>query len=101
MPKISNPSPVIEVSGRKLYDIKVLFKGTNMPVAVYLVKDNSGRDFNLCICFENSPIETRMAIDITEKGWIDIYDDSAKGSELAEAIGAQIMNKINEHAKLN
>lgn len=89
---------VVEVAGRKLYDVSVLFKGTTMPVAVYLVKDQSGKVFNLCVCFEHTPIETRCAIDITEKGWINIYDGD---SELAEAIGAEIEKKINAHAKLN
>lgn len=49
--------------------------------------------------WENTPIETRLAIDITDNGqWIDIYDGK---SELAEAIGALIEQKIHEHAKLN
>lgn len=93
-----NQKRLIEVSGRKLYDIPVLFKGTQMPVAIYLVKDQSGKVFNLCVCFENTPIETKCAIDITEKGWIDIYDGN---SELAEAIGAEIVKKIEAHAKFN
>lgn len=93
----ANPQ-VIEVSGRKLYDLEILYRGTTMPVAVYLVKDASAKVFNLCICFEKTPIETRLAIDITDKGWVDIYDGP---SELAEAIGAQIMKQIEQHAQLN
>ena len=88
----------IEVSGRKLYDPEVVYRGSTMPVAVYLVKNKKGKVFNLCICFEGTPIETRLAIDITEKGWVDIYDGQ---SDLAEAIGEQIMNKIGQHPRLN
>jgi hypothetical protein len=88
----------IEVSGRKLYDLEVFYRGATMPVAVYLVKDKKGKVFNLCICFEGTPIETRLAIDITEKGWVDIYDGQ---SDLVEAIGEQIMKKISQHALLN
>ena len=57
--------PVIEVAGRKLYDVLVLFKGTQMPVAVYLVKDQSGKVFNLCVCFEKTPIEMQNPIALT------------------------------------
>jgi hypothetical protein len=88
----------IEVSGRKLYDLEIFYRGATMPVTVYLVKDKVGKVFNLCVCFEATPIEIRLAIDITEKGWVDLYDGT---SDLAEAIGAGIMKKINEHAKLN
>ncbi len=88
----------IEVSGRKLYDLEVSHRGATMPVTVYLVKDQVGKVFNLCVCFEGTPIETRLAIDITEKGWVDLYDGT---SDLAEAIGAEIMKKLEKHAQLN
>lgn len=95
----NEPSQTVEVSGRKLYDLEVLFRGQTIPVTVYLVKDKQGKVFNLCVCFENTPIETRLAIDITGNGqWIDIYDGK---SELAETIGALIEHKIDQHAKLN
>ena len=95
----NDSTQIVEVSGRKLYDLQVRYRGQTMPVAVYLVKDKAGKVFNLCICFEHSPIETRLAIDIVAGGqWIDIYSGT---SELAQAIGALIEQKIDQHAKLN
>jgi hypothetical protein len=96
---IAMKKETVEVSGRKLYNLEILYRGQVMPVTVYLVKDGAGKVFNLCVCFEHTPIETQIAIDITDEGkWIDIYDGK---SELAEAIGMLIEKKIDQHAKLN
>lgn len=78
----------IKVTGGKLCDLKITHKGMPVPVNVYLIRPDQGEPYSLCVCFENTPIETQLAIDKNEKGeWVDIHEGD---SELARTIGAQL-----------
>ncbi len=82
----------IKLPGSKIATLTVTHKGMTMPVNVYLVIPNTDEPFSLCVCFEDTPIETRLEIDKNKHGeWVDLYEGP---SELARAIGAEIEKKI-------
>jgi hypothetical protein len=86
----------IKVSAGKLFELVVNHMGIPMPVHVYLVRPEPGQGepYSLCICFENTPIETQLAIDLNAKGqWVDIYDGP---SELASLLGAEIGKRMKQ-----
>ncbi len=84
----------IKVSAGKFCELTITHKGMLMPVNVYIVRPKPGEcgPYSLCICFENTPIETQLAIDINKHGeWVDIYEGP---SELARIIGAEIQKRM-------
>jgi len=84
----------IKVSGGKFCELTVTHKGMTMPVNVYIVQPKQGEPYSLCICFENTPIETQLAIDKNAKGeWVDMHEGA---SELARTIGAELDKKITQ-----
>lgn len=77
----------IKASGGRIAELKVPFKGLAMPVNVYLVEVTKGEPFVLCVCYEDSPIETRLYLDKTVQGWKERYSDD---HDLASVIGPMV-----------
>jgi|GEM_PF-6128867 len=80
-------SSSIKLSGGKIAELKVAFKGMTMPVNVYLASQKNEEPFVICVCYEDSPIETRLYLDKTARGWKERYSDD---HELAVLIGPQV-----------
>lgn len=84
----------IKVSAGKFCELTITHKEMPMPVNVYIVRPEpgEGEPYSLCVCFEGTPIETQLAIDINKAGeWVDIYEGP---SELARMIGAEIQKRM-------
>ena len=78
----------------KLYEFKVMHKGFQIPVTVYLVEEKRDVFYNHCVCFEKTPIETFLQIDKNKgREWFDLFD---REDQLAGAIGKMIDAELDK-----
>ena len=72
----------------KLFDGKLLHKGFQLPVAVYLVEETLDNFYHHCVCFENTRFEKDIEIALSADGsWFDLCD---RDEALAQSLGRMI-----------
>jgi hypothetical protein len=77
----------IKASGGCIARLDIAFNGITLPVNVYPVSIKKADPFILCVCYEDSPIETRLYLDKTPQGW---KERCSNDHELADLIGPQV-----------